>query len=208
MRRSSWSPTLEGASVADLFIKKQGSSEADPRDALMEAYDEAAPDVEKAAAGKEICVVVVPDDEPGTVLKDALKDVLPDATVIGCERRDEIIFYREQLELAGNDLPQLGDAAEEAFRQRETQDPGTLHCREDILEWQTAPTPCGGPARKMRGAVTRAAHEVSGWAGGSRIIRSLRAQAPCKVNRCTLQLSRMYAPPLDASRVGRTARRS
>ena len=141
-------PYLEGASVADLFIKKQGSSDADPRDALMEAYDEAAPDVEKAAAGKEICVVVVPDDEPGTVLKDALADVLPDATVIGCERRDEIIFYREQLELAGNDLPQLGDAAEEAFRQRETQDPGTLHCREDILEWQTAPTPCGGPARK------------------------------------------------------------
>ena len=49
--------------------------------------------------------------------------------------------------MKGADLEQLGQAGQDAYRQRETQDPGTLHCREDIQEWQTAPTPCGFPAR-------------------------------------------------------------
>jgi hypothetical protein len=134
-------PFLEGASVADLFIKQRGGKEGDPREELHQAYDEAAPEIGKVSAGKEVCVIVVPKDEPGAVLVDALGDILPSAKVVSSERRDEIVFYREQLHLSPSDLEQLGTTAQEAFRQRQNADPGTLHCREDINEWQTAPTP-------------------------------------------------------------------
>jgi hypothetical protein len=138
---------LQGASVADLFIKQKGGANGDPRDELLAAYDEAAPDMGKVSSGKEICVVVVPKDEPGAELEKALAEVLPDAKVVGSGRSDEIVFYREQLQLVGTDLEQLGPVAQEAYRGRETQDPGTLHCREDITEWQAAPTPRPARAR-------------------------------------------------------------
>jgi hypothetical protein len=140
-------PFLEGASVADLFIKQKGGGKGDPRDELLSAYDEAAPAIAKTGAGKEVCVAIVPKDEPGVELEDALGDVLPGVKVVGTERRDEIIFYREQLQLTAEDLEQLGPAAQEAYRQRQSHDPGSLHCREDIVEWQTAPTPCEAPVR-------------------------------------------------------------
>ena len=131
-------PFLKGASVADLFIQQKGVDDGDPRDELLKAYDESAPELGKgSAAGKEICVIIVPDDEAGVTLTDALADALPGTKVVAIDRKDEIIFYREQLQLTGADLEQLGPCAEEAYQQRATQDPGTLHCREDILEWQT-----------------------------------------------------------------------
>jgi hypothetical protein len=140
-------PLLEGDSVADLFIKQKGGPEADPRQELLQAYDEAVPEMGKAGSGKEICVVVVPKDEAGAELEDALGDVLPGVKVAGTDRRDEIIFYREQLQLIGSELEQLGPLAQEAYRQWETKDPGTLHCRADVSEWQTASTPCLAHAR-------------------------------------------------------------
>jgi serine/threonine protein kinase len=139
-------PFVQGASVADLFIKQKGGKDGDPRNELLEAYDEAAPELGKATAGKEICVVIVPDDEAGAELTDGLGDVLPGIKVVKTDRKDEIIFYREQLQLTGTDLEQLGASAEEAYQQRASQDPGTLHCREDVLEWQTALSPCGAAA--------------------------------------------------------------
>ncbi len=132
---------LEGASVADLFIKQKGGPDADPRDALMQAYDEAAPEPAKRSGGKELCVVVVPSDEQGETLRDALGDVLPSAKVVTSDRSDEIVFYREQMDLTSADLEQFVPAAKEAYRQREAQDPGVLHCREDIPQWQIPMTP-------------------------------------------------------------------
>src|SRR5207249_1969 len=105
---------LEGASVADLFIKQKGGPNADPRDALLQAYDEAAPEPGKRSSGKELCVVIVPDDEQGETLRDALGDVLPAAKVVTSGRSDEIVFYREQLELTPADLEQFVPAAKEA----------------------------------------------------------------------------------------------
>ncbi len=141
------SPLLHGASVADLFITQKAGPDADPSDELLEAYDEAAPELGKASGGKELCVVVMPKDEPGAALETAIAKILPGAKVVKSERSDEIVFYREQLELIGADLEQLGPCAQEAYQQRQTQDPGTLHCREDIHEWQTTPTPCGSASR-------------------------------------------------------------
>lgn len=138
-------PLLQGASVADLFVKQKGGTDEDPRNALLEAYDEAAPELSRRSSPKELCVVVLPNDEQGETLRDALADVLPTAKVVACGRSDEIVFYREQLDITASDLEQFVPAALDAYRQREAQDPGALHCREDVVHWQAPPTPSRKP---------------------------------------------------------------
>src|SRR5207245_2742348 len=85
-------PLLQGASVADLFVKQKGGTDDDPRNALLEAYDEAAPELSKRSSPKELCVVVLPGDEQGETLRDALADVLPAAKAVVSGRSDEIVF--------------------------------------------------------------------------------------------------------------------
>jgi serine/threonine protein kinase len=131
-------PFLQGASVADLFLKQKGGPDGSAAPDLQDALDEAVPDLGKAASDKEICVVVLPNDEAGVVLENQVRAVHPQAMVVSTPRNDEILIYREQLQFTGADLEQLGPTAQDAYRQRETHDPGTLHCREDIVEWQNA----------------------------------------------------------------------
>ncbi len=113
-------PLLQGASVADLFLKQNAGPGKDVREALLAAYDEAAPELGKPAAGTEVCIVAVPNDEPGMELKKILGEALPGAHVVALDRSDEIVFYREQLQLTAADLEQLGPHAQEAYRQRES----------------------------------------------------------------------------------------
>jgi serine/threonine protein kinase len=138
-------PFLQGRSVAELFIQQKGGADRDPRKELQAVYNEAAPKIVPASSSKEICVVVVPNDEAGTELQDAVGDVLRAAKIVEAPRKDEIIFYREQLQLLASDLEQLGPVAQEAYRRREAQDPGTLHCREDITDWHTGFAPRSAP---------------------------------------------------------------
>jgi hypothetical protein len=133
---------LHGASVADLYINQKGGAAAAIEEGLIRAYDQAVPALNKAAAGKEICVVAVPKDAPGMKIQESLHKILPGAKLAGTERCDEIVFFREQLQLTTADIEQMGPIAQEAYRQREKQDPGTLHTREDIGDWLGTPQPC------------------------------------------------------------------
>ncbi len=140
-------PFLQGASVADLFITQKGGSADETEEELLRAYDEAIPELAKTTGGKEICVVAIPKDKAGVQLQETLERVLPGAKVVATDRCDEIVFYREQLQLTISDLEQLGQAGRDAYQQRESQDPGTLHCREDIGDWRTSPMSCAAIAR-------------------------------------------------------------
>jgi hypothetical protein len=143
-------PYLQGASVSDLFLKQKAGPEVNPSEDLLQSYDEAAPEIGKTNPGKEICVVVVPNDDAGKILEDAMTEAVAGVKIAQSDRSDEIVFYREQLQLSPSDLALFGPVPQEAYRSRETLDPGTLHCREDVTEWQSAmaPTPHGSPVRQ------------------------------------------------------------
>jgi serine/threonine protein kinase len=134
-------PRFKGSSVAEMyFAQLAGSCPSGTQEAaageMWTFFDKAQPRAGVQTPGQEIALVTLPDDPRGRELQQLVEDRLPQARVVLTDRADEIVFYRERLNLALHDLEQTGPKAQEAYRQRLAQDPSAVHCREDISDWQ------------------------------------------------------------------------
>jgi serine/threonine protein kinase len=104
-------------------------------DALLTAFDEAAPDLAGLKSGQhrnEICVLAVPAGEAGDRIKALAKQALPDVAWTYCVSLDDILVYREAPQLPICELAQLGPMPQEAYRQMTSIEHFTPHTRIDI----------------------------------------------------------------------------
>jgi hypothetical protein len=133
-------PRFGGTSVAELLLARQEGDENQRTDEavgeLQEIYQRAAPKNAPPRPDARIAVAILPNDPKGQELQAMLREDLAELTVIGADRPDEIVFYREQIFLGQAGLDQLGPIAQEAYRQRLAADASGLHTRDDIVEWQ------------------------------------------------------------------------
>jgi serine/threonine protein kinase len=132
---------LRGASVAEMYLDHQNGDKEDAecsiREDLESCYDEAAPDLGRLSELNELAVVCLPNDEAGKRVQELLKKQLPDLKVVLTDRHDEMVFFREIMNIPWKDLEQLGTIAQQAYESRFQSDPSAPHSREDIIEWQS-----------------------------------------------------------------------
>jgi serine/threonine protein kinase len=128
---------LGRAHTAEMYMEQH----ADGEDALADlasAFEEAVPELANArlTPGQELCVLAVPPGPEGTLFRKLVERALPDRELAAAASTDDIVFYREQPQVALESLPQLGPAAREAYQQLLAGGPhGTPHSRIDIVHW-------------------------------------------------------------------------
>ncbi len=127
---------LGRAQAAELYLQ-QGGQEANMLAELSGAFDQAAPELfgARLAAENEFCVVAVPPGPEGDHFNRLVRRAVSDRQLIRASGTDDIVFYREVPRLALADLPQLGPAAQEAYRQALAAEQMTPHARTDVAEW-------------------------------------------------------------------------
>ena len=108
-------------------------------DDLQRCLEEATPEVGRISENNEISIVSFPNDEPGKALQELLKKRMPQVRMLPSERQDEMIFYHELIRIQWKDLAQLGPIAQEAYQQRSSADPSSLHSRTDVFEGLAVP---------------------------------------------------------------------
>ena len=132
---------LQGESVAQMYLTRSKTNsrkrlEEMIFDDLQRCLDEATPDIGRISENNEISIATFPNDELGKQLRDLLHKRLQDVKILLTDRQDEMVFYHEILQIQWKDLEQLGPIALDAYKQRCTIDPASLHTREDVFEWQ------------------------------------------------------------------------
>ena len=105
---------------------------------MTAAFDEAAPELGKISAQKEIAIASFPMTPTGRQLKSLAESALPGIELIDAHDDNEITFYRETQQVALQDLEQFGSVAQEAYRHCCANDPTFLHSRGDVTGWQPA----------------------------------------------------------------------
>ncbi len=130
---------LTTTNVVDMYLAQQGSEEEAQAD-LVDALDEAAPDLADARASRnsEIQVLVVPAGPAGEKLAELARTSLPKVTLLTDPHSDDIVFYREVPQVELSKLEQLGPVGYEAYRQMAAVEHLTPHSRNDITEWRAA----------------------------------------------------------------------
>ncbi|HMF16107.1 MAG TPA: tubulin-like doman-containing protein [Gemmataceae bacterium] len=134
-------PRLQGANVAELLLARypdddEGHSQLAHE--LLQAYDEAAPELASPAPDQEVCLITVPPGPAGDRFRTLAQSLFPKAMLVSTDCSDEILFYRGCLHMNLSDLEQLGPAGQAAYRSATAQDPSLLHSRADIAEWRSA----------------------------------------------------------------------
>jgi eukaryotic-like serine/threonine-protein kinase len=132
---------LQGASVAEMYLtRKRGEFDETAEDMIFDdlqrCFDEATPEIGRISENNEISCVSLPNDEHGRQLQQLLSKRLPNVEILLSDRHDEMIFYHELIRIQWKHLEQFGPIALEAYQHRCRTDPGVLHTREDIFDWQ------------------------------------------------------------------------
>ena len=135
------SDRLDGTSVADMYLARKRSEGDENTDAMIaddleQCLDEATPEIGRLGNLREITFVSLPDDGPGQELRALLKNRIEDVAIQMTERQDEMVFYRETINIRWEHLDQLGPIALEAYKKRCQADPSSPHTREDVFDWQ------------------------------------------------------------------------
>lgn len=126
--------------TAALFLEHYATEE-EAVDALLTAFDEAAPDLAGLKSGQhrnELCVLAVPAGEAGDRIKMLAKQALPDVAWTYSVSVDDIVIYREAPQLPISELAQLGPLPQEAYRQMTAIEHFTPHTRIDIAFGEVA----------------------------------------------------------------------
>jgi hypothetical protein len=125
-----------GANVVEMFLAEH-PDEGEAMNEIANAFEEAAPELARAVAGRlpEVCVLAVPGGPLGERFQDLTVQALPDAKLEITSSPDDIVFYREQPNLPLSRLEQLGSVAQDAYRQMTSAEHFTPHCRTDIVDW-------------------------------------------------------------------------
>ena len=135
------SERLQGTSVAEMYLtRKRGEFDETAEDMIFDdlqrCFDEATPEIGRISENNEISCVSLPNDEHGQQIQELLSKHLPNVKILLSERQDEMVFYHELIRIRWKDLEQLGPIALEAYQHRCGTDPGSLHTRADVFDWQ------------------------------------------------------------------------
>src|SRR5262249_11419766 len=124
-------------SVAELFFEHF----SDPQEAESEVshcYTEATPEIAPTRNAKltvpvvEMCVVASPDDAGSDQFRRLVKAMLPETEVQDARTLDDIVVYRERLNIALADLEHLKGPGQDAYIQLNATENFTPHSRCDI----------------------------------------------------------------------------
>ena len=134
------SERLQGTSVAEMYLVshrgQDAEDDAELLDDLQRCLDEASPEFGRITQDNLITLVMLPNDEHGKALKKLLQKQCKHAKVLLTDRLDEIVFYHEIDDIRWKDVAQLGPIALDNYQQRCTNDPSSVHSREDVFDWQ------------------------------------------------------------------------
>ncbi|MCI0641474.1 MAG: protein kinase [Gemmataceae bacterium] len=127
---------LGRAHAATLYVEQRAHDGA-VYDELTAAFDEAAPKlaVARLHPDEAFSILAVPPGPEGDYFRALVQHALPNEQFIPVQTTDDIVFYREAPELPLAALPQMGPAAQEAYRQALQSDLLPPHSRFDIPEW-------------------------------------------------------------------------
>jgi serine/threonine protein kinase len=135
-------PGFQGASVAEIVIAQKGNEDPEHlAEFLHQSFDETAPELGRVSPEREIAAIALAGDASGQALGELAAGTHPGLNVVWTDQADQIVFFRELQQVSLRDLEQFGPIAAEAYRQRMTQDPSSVHTREDVPEWRPLPTP-------------------------------------------------------------------
>ncbi len=128
---------LPPISVADLFFGQF----SDPQEAEAEighCHQESAPEITPGRGAKggsamvEMCVLATPDDPACEKFRRLVKATLPETDLQEASSPDDVVFYRERINLALTDLEQMGPVGRDAYSQMTSTENFTPHSRIDI----------------------------------------------------------------------------
>jgi eukaryotic-like serine/threonine-protein kinase len=129
---------LPPVSAAELFFE-QHPDDASAESEIAALYDEAAPELTADNRSPrpgppvgEICVLGVPEGEASERFQQAVQRVFPELELTTTPSIDDLLIYRERLNLSLADLPQLGSLGRDAYKQMTATDHFTPHSRIDV----------------------------------------------------------------------------
>jgi hypothetical protein len=128
---------LGRAHAAEVYLEQRGQDGTAVAE-LAAAFAEATPELAgpDLAPEDELTILAVPPGAEGEHFRRLVRQALPDEELAPAPSTDDIIFYREVLDLPLKSLPQMGQAATEVYKQFLTGDQLTPHSRTDITAWQ------------------------------------------------------------------------
>jgi eukaryotic-like serine/threonine-protein kinase len=124
---------LPRADVAELFLEQN----PEPEQAAGEVegfFTEAAPEMTPAKLSRvsEVCVVAAPPGPAGDQLRDVFRQALPETELHAAAGTDDVVIFRELVNLPLTELEQLGSQGQDAYRQMSSADNFTPHSRIDV----------------------------------------------------------------------------
>jgi serine/threonine protein kinase len=128
---------LPSHSAAALFFE-QHPDEASAEGEVATFYDEAAPEITAgrdphgAACVAEHAILSAPDDEEGARFREILGRMAYGAAIESADSPDDLVIYRERVNLALADLEHLASAGRDAYTQMTASDDFTPHTRTDV----------------------------------------------------------------------------
>ncbi len=130
---------LEGTNVVQMYLERfpgEGEDRAMAiRTDLADALHHAAPQLSPATTVREISVVAMPSSPE---VQEQLLAAAPETRIVQDDLADEILFYREDPDVAVGQLPHMAAEVREIYREGAAIEPGLLHSRIDITEWRPA----------------------------------------------------------------------
>jgi serine/threonine protein kinase len=123
-------------SAAQLFFEEHpDDNEAEAE--LAGFYQEASPEISMARSNHggplmaEVCVVAAPEDEASARLRKLVRQALPSVEAQAAATRDDVVIYRERLNIPLTALPQMGAEAHDAYLQMDAANVSP-HTRTDV----------------------------------------------------------------------------
>jgi len=120
------------AHAAEIYVQQHRADPAVLAE-LSGAFEEAVPQLISRSGQKEVAILAVPPGPEGDYFRGQVKQALPAQEFVNAASTDDIVFYREQLNLSIADIPQAGGAAYEAYQQQLGEDQFTPHTRTDVI---------------------------------------------------------------------------
>jgi hypothetical protein len=129
---------LGATNALDTFLEQYPGEEAG-RNQLNEAFEEAAAQLDaKGIAHKEqMALLLVPADPAAERIRQMAQEAVPQIEMHAAAKGDDLVFYREILDIQLAELPQLGPEAKAAYEMQRGTEHFTPHSRSDITDWRT-----------------------------------------------------------------------
>jgi serine/threonine protein kinase len=129
---------LGEVNVTEMFLQ-QHPDDAQAAAALADFFDKAAPKLPspivpplQGEGAAQLCVLAAPAGPAGEHLQALAAQALPDVEWQAASSAEDILLYRERVNLPLSELPQLGPLAQDAYRQMNNAEHFTPHCRCDV----------------------------------------------------------------------------